>query len=117
MLASDRKDSPTCFIEDIQSEILNLPKIELHAHLNGCVRLSHLSDLVDPATLPDPSKMQDLTTGFAFMASVSALTRDPAILRVVVERVLEDFEKDGVVYIELKSGPKSSEKISKRKSS
>ena len=91
-----------------------IPKIELHAHLNGCARISHLVDLVDPSELPAlPADDASPTQYFDFMAAVSRITASPGNLRIVVNRVLEDFQADGVVYLELRSSPKHTMEISK----
>ncbi|KAL5254509.1 hypothetical protein ACHWQZ_G014079 [Mnemiopsis leidyi] len=92
-----------------------IPKLELHAHLNGCARLEHLQDLVtNKSELPSPPG-SDATPHqfFEFMAAVSKITSTAHNLAIVLRRVLEDFEKDGVVYVELRSSPKRSASMSK----
>ena len=98
------------------SSLTQIPKIELHAHLNGCVRLSHLQDLVeDSSTLPSrPCANATPREYFQFMSAVAHVTgSSPHNLRVVLRRVLEDFEADGVVYLELRSSPKHTSSMSK----
>lgn len=97
-------------------EIRKIPKIELHAHLNGSVRYEHLRAIVEseadlpPHPTPGVSDMKDY---FAFMAAVSKLTGTKKKLSYVLNEVLKDFEKDGVVYLELRSSPKNTGDMTK----
>ena len=98
------------------ARLQEVPKIELHSHLNGCARLEHLEDLVeDKSELPSPpgpdASPRDY---FEFMAAVSKITSTAHNLAIVLRRVLEDFEEDGVVYLELRSSPKNSASMSKK---
>ena len=102
--------------EEELSSLKQTPKIELHAHLNGCVRLEHLQDLVeDKSELPSPPGANASPREyFRFMSDVSKLTSTVHNLRAVLLRVLEDFEADGVVYLELRSSPKRTATMSKK---
>lgn len=95
-----------------------LPKIELHAHLNGSVRLSHLADLdLTGVTLPNPIRHSDSATPtqyFDFMGAVSRITSASVDnLKTVLRRILDDFQSDNVVYLELRSSPKHSSAMTK----
>ena len=100
-----------CTVEELRL----VPKIELHAHLNGCARISHITDLVtEPSDLPTrPPENAPPSQYFEFMSAMSRITSSPSNLRIVLDRILQDFEQDGVVYLELRSSPKHSDFMDK----
>ncbi|KHJ84356.1 hypothetical protein OESDEN_15932 [Oesophagostomum dentatum] len=74
-----------------EMECRRLPKIELHAHLNGrCSRVFKIFPLI-----------QSLTTS---KEAVKTATID----------VIREFAEDGVVYLELRSTPKTTSEMSKK---
>ena len=96
-------------------EIKKLPKLELHAHINGSVRLSYLKDIVSDSlpVLPptnSPSKLY-----FEFMGKIQNLVSTPDRLRHVLVKIIEDFIEDGVIYLELRSGPRKTNYMDKKK--
>jgi adenosine deaminase len=118
--ASDKEDG-------LHHYVRHLPKVELHAHLNGCIRESTLFDLANErnATLSShhfastadagtdgqdhfmynvlPRSLQDC---FDMFAEIPACVNDlPALKRITLE-ALEDFASHHVVYLELRSTPK-----------
>jgi adenosine deaminase len=119
--------------DDLHHYVRQLPKVELHAHLNGCIRESTLFDLAkernaklsshhfastaDAGTTPTgtgtsqdhfmynvlPRSLQDC---FDMFAEIPACVNDlPALKRITLE-ALEDFASHHVVYLELRSTPK-----------
>ncbi|KAM5483191.1 putative adenosine deaminase [Microsporum canis] len=109
-----------------------LPKIELHAHLSGsitreCLREIWLrkrerdSDLQipDPMIAMPPGKVDySLKTFFqVFSNLIYLLCSDLESLRYSTRRVLQDFQDDGVRYLELRTTPRESQEhgISKEK--
>ena len=79
------------------TDIKKLPKIELHAHLAGSVRAESLKRY--GYTAPP---FNDLDTGFALFGVIHKYMERPEVLREMTQIVLEDFEQDGVVYLELR---------------
>jgi adenosine deaminase len=126
--ASDKED-------DLLHYVRQLPKVELHAHLNGCIRESTLFDLANErsatlsshhfgstdvdasSTTPtDEDTGQDhfmynvlprsLQDCFDMFAEIPNCVNDlPALKRITLE-ALEDFASHHVVYLELRSTPK-----------
>lgn len=89
-----------------------IPKVELHAHLNGSIRRSTLQELAFKAGL-DAGKARiehgderSLSEMFAVFSVVHQTIRGPELLRRVSREVLEDFEADGVAYLELRTTPR-----------
>jgi adenosine deaminase len=126
--ASDNED-------DLHHYVRHLPKVELHAHLNGCIRESTLFDLAkernatlsshhfastaDAGTTPTGTGTgtgqdhfmynvlpRSLQDCFDMFAEIPACVNDlPALKRITLE-ALEDFASHHVVYLELRSTPK-----------
>lgn len=99
-----------------------IPKVELHAHLNGCIRSATLKDLAREreVDLPDillgpdhenhsmynlrPRSLQDC---FALFAELPKLINDLSALRRITREALQDFADHHVCYVELRSTPKA----------
>lgn len=112
---------------DLHDFIVQAPKIELHAHLNGCIRESTLFELAQErsVTLSDyhfaapssssidnddhsmynvrPRSLQDC---FDMFAEIPKCVDDLDSLRRITLEALEDFANHHVVYLELRSTPK-----------
>ena len=103
--------------------IKSLPKVELHAHLNGCIRDTTLFELAEErgvslnehhfATEPTdynnsmynvrPRSLQDC---FDMFAEIPKCVDDLVALARITSEALQDFAKEHVVYLELRSTPK-----------
>jgi len=105
-----------------------LPKVELHAHLNGCVRESTLFELAKERGLQlseeyfshqvqQESSSEDdlhmynvmprsLNDCFGIFQEIPKCVNDLPSLRRVTLEALNDFAADNVVYLELRSTPK-----------
>ena len=104
-----------------------LPKIELHAHLTGSITPECLHEiwtqrrLEDPGmTLQDPLEAMskdtswDIMTFFPlFSKYIYELCSTPTSVIISTNAVLHDFKQDGVVYLELRTTPRSSSSMSK----
>ncbi|KAG8424178.1 ESCRT-III subunit protein did4 [Metarhizium acridum] len=103
-----------------------LPKIELHAHLTGSVSRSTLheiwkrkkasgqTDLEDPRlVMPEGKHDYNLQTFFPLFSSyIYNLLTDEESIRYAIDSVLQDFLADGVVYLELRTTPRSTTTMS-----
>lgn len=99
-----------------------LPKAELHAHLSGSISpetfheiwlrkraRNECLDLADPLTEIHPGRdgFVDINTFFPlFDKYIYSLCTDLDSVKFATKRVLEDFEKDGVRYLELRTTPR-----------
>ncbi|KAI1435726.1 Metallo-dependent hydrolase [Xylaria sp. CBS 124048] len=98
----------------------SMPKIELHAHLSGSIsrqclhdiwlrkRAAGQTDLEDPLILMPVGKHDfNLETFFPLFSScIYRLVDDIDSLRFSTVSVIEDFARDGVVYLELRTTPR-----------
>lgn len=90
-----------------------LPKVELHAHLNGSIRRSTLIELAARAGV-DPAQSQivkgdarTLSQMFAVFDVIHQSVRGADSIRRIAREVLEDAQEDGVVYYELRTTPRA----------
>jgi adenosine deaminase len=110
---------------DLKTFVDRIPKVELHAHLNGCVRESTLFELArerdivlsdhhfaeDDAEEDDEchmynSKPRSLVDCFDIFVQVAQVVGDLEALRRITYEALEDFARHHVAYLELRSTPK-----------
>ncbi|CAL5409605.1 unnamed protein product [Camellia sinensis] len=96
---------------------VSIPKVELHAHLNGSIRGSTLLELarglgekgtivfsdVEHAILKDDRSLQEV---FKLFDLIHIVTTDHKILTRITQEVVEDFAAENVVYLELRTTPK-----------
>lgn len=90
-----------------------MPKIELHAHLNGCIRESTLISLaqerdveLSPLLHHPNNQRRSLNECFAIFTEISACVTDLEALRRITLEALQDFAAQNVIYLELRSTPK-----------
>ncbi|XP_020594005.1 adenosine deaminase-like protein [Phalaenopsis equestris] len=97
-----------------------IPKIELHAHLNGCIRDSTLLELAKLLGEKGVINFGDvehiirkcgrsLTECFQLFDLFHILTTDHETISRITKEVIEDFAAEEVVYLELRTTPKSNE--------
>ncbi len=123
------------------SFVRNLPKAELHAHLNGCVPIETLlvlagnyqhdvtsgeDDVVRRGldVLNEGVKLEKIDDFFGLFPAIYQLTSTPAILQLVTADVLRMFldehEVDGVIippecaYLELRTTPRESPHMNRK---
>ncbi|KAJ7535515.1 hypothetical protein O6H91_12G036800 [Diphasiastrum complanatum] len=105
-----------------------LPKVELHAHLNGCIRPSLLLELAEERDIVGQLSLSDfkdvilkedrsLEECFKLFALIHILTTDHGIITRITKEVIEDFASESVVYLELRTTPKHNEKVGMSKRS
>ncbi|CAD6192154.1 unnamed protein product [Caenorhabditis auriculariae] len=88
-----------------------LPKVELHAHLNGSISLKTIRELLEKQSdrpeeyvLQQPVNMEDF---FLLFPLIQELTQKPEALRKATHDVIEEFAEDNVIYLELRTTPKN----------
>eukprot|EP00922_Rhytidocystis_sp_ex-Travisia-forbesii_P022286 GHVS01032649.1.p1 GENE.GHVS01032649.1~~GHVS01032649.1.p1 ORF type:complete len:342 (+),score=67.52 GHVS01032649.1:24-1028(+) len=90
-----------------------LPKVELHAHLFGCVRRDRLvqyqtEEGEEEGKKPGgeeegASSLKSLEDAFTYFEKVYKYVNNKKRVKQVMCDVLEDFQKDGVVYAEIRT--------------
>ncbi|ESQ38111.1 hypothetical protein EUTSA_v10028765mg [Eutrema salsugineum] len=108
--------------------ITSLPKIELHAHLNGSIRESTLLELARVlgekgvivfADFEDVIRKNDrsLAEVFKLFDLIHMITTDHKTVTRITREVVEDFALENVVYLELRTTPKRNDSIGMSKRS
>lgn len=95
-----------------------LPKAELHAHLSGSLRAEAIRKLINKTGNEDIKRraegLLDARTGrtlkqcFELFPIIHELITDLQTLHDLVIQVLEDFDKENTVYLELRTTPRAS---------
>ncbi|CAN1811027.1 N6-mAMP deaminase [Linum perenne] len=107
---------------------VSLPKVELHAHLNGSVRASTLLELarnlgekgciafsdVEHVILKGDRSTREV---FKLFDLIHVLTTDHKTVTRITKEVIEDFAAENVVYLELRTTPKRNDSIGMSKRS
>eukprot|EP00537_Pseudo-nitzschia_pungens_P004130 CAMPEP_0172374404 /NCGR_PEP_ID=MMETSP1060-20121228/55674_1 /TAXON_ID=37318 /ORGANISM="Pseudo-nitzschia pungens, Strain cf. cingulata" /LENGTH=417 /DNA_ID=CAMNT_0013101065 /DNA_START=14 /DNA_END=1267 /DNA_ORIENTATION=+ len=119
--------------EETTLDLRHFPKIELHAHLNGSIREATLFDLAKERSIQlndnffntdssgDPEAMGENIDGpamvynkrhrslaecFDIFAEIGKVIVDLDAIQRITREALEDFAKESVAYLELRSTPK-----------
>ncbi|KAK7810210.1 hypothetical protein U0070_010374 [Myodes glareolus] len=94
---------------------VELPKVELHAHLNGSISSSTMKKLIakkphlkvhDHMTMIDKGKKRTLEECFQMFQVIHQLTTSAEDILMVTKDVIKEFAEDGVKYLELRSTPR-----------
>lgn len=105
-----------------------MPKIELHAHLNGSIRDSTLLELAralgDKGVI-DFSQVEhvilkndrSLSEVFKLFDLIHVVTTDHSSITRITKEVVEDFAFENVVYLELRTTPKKNDSLGMSKRS
>lgn len=116
-----KSESNKC--QDMRNFVSSIPKVELHVHLNGCIReqtlialaqerniqLSHLLSEIHELQHEVPTvnnKRRSLIECFEIFGEIAMCVTDIPALRRITREALEDFAHSGVAYVELRSTPK-----------
>lgn len=99
-------------------ELRKLPKVELHAHLNGSISMSTMRKLmakmgleknIDGMVLREATTMEEV---FKLFPLIQRLTATRENLKIAASDVIKEFKEDGVVYLELRTTPKTTTEMS-----
>lgn len=108
-----------------QAFVQALPKVELHAHLSGSISRATLHTIWqkkistakdgNPINLPDPAIALKPAGTFPTIISffqifndyIYNLVNDRASIEYATHSVIEDFQRDGVRYLELRTTPRA----------
>ncbi|KAJ3216049.1 hypothetical protein HK099_006088 [Clydaea vesicula] len=96
-----------------------LPKIELHAHLNGSISKNSVCELLKQKgntslKMPHFSKETfNLETCFEMFKFMHQLSNSEKNLRFIVKMVIQEFFEDGCTYLELRTTPRQLNNLTK----
>jgi adenosine deaminase len=86
----------------------SLPKIELHSHLNGSIRISTLEELIEKAGgTPFASKTRTLEDCFQLFNLIHKHVVSSEHIRRVIREVVEDYVAENTIYLELRTTPRA----------
>ncbi|KAI8640605.1 hypothetical protein BD408DRAFT_234310 [Parasitella parasitica] len=102
-----------------------LPKVELHAHLNGSLSPNTMRKLVErkKAEKPEladfkiPDSLDKIDDFFKLFKFIYQLTDDEESIRIATRDVIDDFAKDNVKYLELRTTPRKNDETGMTKHS
>ncbi|XP_062483073.1 adenosine deaminase-like protein isoform X1 [Pezoporus occidentalis] len=95
-----------------------LPKVELHAHLNGCISSATMKKLAarkpdlqiqNGMTVIDKGKKRTLEECFQMFQIIYQITTRTEDILLITKDVIKEFADDGVRYLELRSTPREEE--------
>ncbi|KAG9298786.1 hypothetical protein G9A89_012854 [Geosiphon pyriformis] len=112
-------------LENLLEYCKNLPKIELHAHINGSISPEVIEHLVEKKKISKPEltqfrvpkKLNDINNFFTLFKFIYQLIDDESTVAYVTKKVIQEFCDDGVKYLELRSTPRKDEKTGMTKDS
>ncbi|KAG5234631.1 adenosine/AMP deaminase family protein [Salix suchowensis] len=100
---------------------VSMPKIELHAHLNGSIRDSTLLELArvlgEKGAIVFSDVEHVIMKIFKLFDLIHILTTDHKTVTRITKEVVEDFASENVVYLELRTTPKKNDSIGMSKQS
>ncbi|KAK0396113.1 hypothetical protein QR680_001568 [Steinernema hermaphroditum] len=115
-------------VQKLKAFCKSLPKVELHAHLNGSISFDTIQELVTlkreifpefeglsdvEKTLLQPKDVLTMDEVFKLFPIVHSLTLHKEAIELATTRVIEEFAADGVMYLELRTTPKATAHMTK----
>ncbi|CAI2170803.1 3278_t:CDS:2 [Funneliformis geosporum] len=103
-------------LKSLEKYCIDMPKIEVHAHINGSISPETLQQLVERKKEKKPhlaqfiipkKKLDIIDDFFPIFNFVYQLTDDEESIGFITESVIQDFKKDGVKYLELRTTPRN----------
>ena len=92
----------------IDDVIAMMPKIELHAHLHGSIRRSTLESLAQEKNISlNCDYNLDIDQCFGLFKVVHQIISSQSVLTRVFSEMMEDYMSDNVIYLEIRTTPRS----------
>jgi len=94
---------------------MDIPKIELHAHLHGSIRRSTLQEFLSQEGSSESfSQKVTLEEAFRLFKLVHSVVTTPQRVSKITQEMIEDFQAEGCVYLEIRTTPKASDHMTKK---
>eukprot|EP01094_Clydonella_sp_ATCC50884_P000335 TRINITY_DN10261_c0_g1_i1.p1 TRINITY_DN10261_c0_g1~~TRINITY_DN10261_c0_g1_i1.p1 ORF type:complete len:348 (-),score=80.94 TRINITY_DN10261_c0_g1_i1:95-1096(-) len=93
-----------------------MPKVDLHAHLNGSIRDTTLHELMEAhgsarnASIEctiSPADQRTLSECFDLFKAVHSVTTSPAVIARITREMIEDFARENTAYLEIRTTPRA----------
>ena len=96
------------YSHDEQRILHKIPKVELHAHLHGSIRLTTLQELSNVASIPlDVYGELNLEKCFKLFGIMHKIVSTIAIVKRIINEVIEDYMAENAIYLELRTTPRN----------
>lgn len=98
------------------TDCFSIPKIELHAHLNGCIRAETFLELAEKKNVNIEHLdfyHVDVKMAFEIFKVGAKLITDLHLVKRITKEMIEDYKKHNTVYLEIRSSPKEFEGTTK----
>ncbi|KAJ2956018.1 hypothetical protein NQZ79_g8073 [Umbelopsis isabellina] len=102
-------------VASLKAFCVELPKIELHAHINGSISHETIAKLRERKRESKPhladykipeNSLDDIADFFPLFKLIYQLTDDIEAIRLITKDVIDEFAHDGIKYLELRSTPR-----------
>ncbi|XP_029290801.1 adenosine deaminase [Cottoperca gobio] len=110
-----------CTMAELSSEqvVFNKPKVELHVHLDGAIRVQTILDVAKRRAITLPANTKEEMTQIIIIQQPSTLTKflgkfaeymhvvagDREAIKRIAYEFVEDKAKEGVIYVEVRYSP------------
>ena len=87
----------------------SVPKVELHAHLHGCMRKSTLQEYMSARNMPYDEQdfaTKDMNGAFKIFGFIHDAVDSIEQIKRIVQEMLEDFTNENTVYLEMRTTPR-----------
>ena len=111
------ENKPLKIKDPLFHQIRLFPKIDLHAHLNGSVRKSTLISLLPESEREKIEKLyssMDFQTAMLFFNISSKIASSLEIVRRITKEMIEDWQSENVIYLEVRTSLKSTSNYTKK---
>ncbi|GAB5586164.1 hypothetical protein Unana1_01064 [Umbelopsis nana] len=101
--------------ENLKLFCTSLPKVELHAHINGSISFETIRKLTERKKAEKPhlteyqipeNSLDKIDDFFPLFKFIYQLTDDTEAIKIITEDIINEFAKDGTKYLELRSTPR-----------
>jgi len=97
-----------CYTSEDERIVTLLPKVELHAHLHGSIRMATIKELAAARNLQlDTSAELSLEQCFKLFGMVHKVVNTLEVVKRITSEVLADYMAENTIYLELRTTPRT----------